>query len=285
MASSAVFHEIRPRQKVKLGCFTVEPIHVNHSIPDALAFAIECPAGVVIHTGDFKVDYTPLSGDAVTDLSTIAEYGRKGVLALLSDSTNAERPGFTATEQTVAEGVARPVRQSAGQAPHHRGDLCLQHLPRAADHRPGHRVGPQGGRQRPQHGLQHRDGRSELGYLHVPDGVLIDIEEINKYPPEKVVLITTGSQGEPLSCAVPHGLRPATVKVKVGPDDFIIISARPIPGNEKTVTKVVNGLLAPGRRGDLREHVRHPCFGPRLPGRAEAYADPGAPAVLPAGAR
>ena len=105
LASSAVFHEIRPRQKVKLGCFTVEPIHVNHSIPDALAFAIECPAGVVIHTGDFKVDYTPLSGDAVTDLSTIAEYGRKGVLALLSDSTNAERPGFTATEQTVAEGV------------------------------------------------------------------------------------------------------------------------------------------------------------------------------------
>ena len=105
LASSAVFHEIRPRQKVSLGCFTVEPIHVNHSIPDALAFAIECPAGVVIHTGDFKIDYTPLSGDAVTDLSTIAEYGRKGVLALLSDSTNAERHGFTATEQTVAEGV------------------------------------------------------------------------------------------------------------------------------------------------------------------------------------
>ena len=107
LASSAIFHEIRPRQKVTLGCFTVEPIHVNHSIPDSLAFAIDCPAGVVIHTGDFKVDYTPLSGDAVTDLPTIAEYGRKGVLALLADSTNAERPGFTATEQTVAEGVRR----------------------------------------------------------------------------------------------------------------------------------------------------------------------------------
>ena len=101
LTSSAIFHEIRPRQKVKLGCFTVEPIHVNHSIPDSLAFAIDCPAGVVIHTGDFKVDYTPLSGDAVTDLPTIAEYGRRGVLALLSDSTNAERPGFTATEQDV----------------------------------------------------------------------------------------------------------------------------------------------------------------------------------------
>ena len=103
LASSAVFHEIRPRQKVKLGCFTVEPIHVNHSIPDALAFAIECPAGVVIHTGDFKVDYTPLSGDAVTDLSTIAEYGRKGVLALLADSTNVERPGFTKSERSVGD--------------------------------------------------------------------------------------------------------------------------------------------------------------------------------------
>ena len=88
-------HEIRPRQKVRLGCFTVEPIHVNHSIPDSLAFAIDCPAGIVLHTGDFKIDYTPLSGDAVTDLSTIAEYGRRGVLALLADSTNAERPGFT----------------------------------------------------------------------------------------------------------------------------------------------------------------------------------------------
>ena len=105
LASSAEFHEIRPRQKVRLGCFTVEPIHVNHSIPDSLAFAIDCPAGTVLHTGDFKIDYTPLSGDAVTDLSTIAEYGRRGVLALLADSTNAERPGFTATEQTVAEGV------------------------------------------------------------------------------------------------------------------------------------------------------------------------------------
>ena len=100
-------------------------------------FAIDCPAGVVIHTGDFKVDYTPLSGDAVTDLPTIAEYGRKGVLALLADSTNAERPGFTATEQTVAEGVRR-LFAKGGQAPHHCGNLCLQHLPRAADYRPRH---------------------------------------------------------------------------------------------------------------------------------------------------
>ena len=97
--------EIAPKNKFKLGCFTIEPIHVNHSIPDAVAFAIECPAGIVIQTGDFKIDYTPLTGGP-TDLTTIAEYGRRGVLALLSDSTNAERPGFTATEHKVAKASA-----------------------------------------------------------------------------------------------------------------------------------------------------------------------------------
>ena len=105
----------------------------------------------------------------------------------------------------------------------------------------------------------------ELGYLHVPDTVLIDIEEVNKYPPEKVVLITTGSQGEPLS-ALSRMAQASHRNVKVGPGDFIIISARPIPGNEKTVTKVVNGLLGPGRRGHLRKYVRHPRVRPRLPG-------------------
>ena len=243
LASSAVFHEIRPRQKVKLGCFTVEPIHVNHSIPDALAFAIECPAGVVIHTGDFKVDYTPLSGDAVTDLSTIAEYGRKGVLALLSDSTNAERPGFTATEQTVAEGV-RGLFGKAGKRIIV-ATFCLKHLPRAVRSstwplRFCRKVAVSGRSM-----VSNTEMARELGYLHAPDNVLIPSEEINKYPPEKVVLITTGSEGEPLS-ALSRMAQASHRQVKVGPNDFIIISARPIPGNEKTVTKVVNGLLALG---------------------------------------
>ena len=135
LASSAIFHEIRPRQKVTLGCFTVDPIHVNHSIPDSLAFAIDCPAGVVIHTGDFKVDYTPLSGDAVTDLPTIAEYGRKGVLALLADSTNAERPASPPLNRPLpkvcAACLSRPVSAASSC------NVRLQHLPRAADHRPG----------------------------------------------------------------------------------------------------------------------------------------------------
>ena len=243
LASSAVFHEIRPRQKVKLGCFTVEPIHVNHSIPDALAFAIECPAGVVIHTGDFKIDYTPLSGDAVTDLSTIAEYGRRGVLALLADSTNAERPGFTATEQTVAEGVRRLFVRAQKRriivATFASNIYRIQQIIELAMES-GRKVAVSGRSM-----VSNTEMARELGYIRVPDNVLIDVEEVNKYPPEKVVLITTGSQGEPLS-ALSRMAQASHRNVKVGPSDFIIISARPIPGNEKTVTKVVNGLLSLG---------------------------------------
>ena len=243
LASSAIFHEIRPRQKVSLGCFTVEPIHVNHSIPDSLAFAIACPAGVVIHTGDFKVDYTPLSGDAVTDLPTIAEYGRKGVLALPADSTNAERPGFTETEQTVAEGVRRLFVKAGNRriivATFASNIYRVQQIIDLAIES-GRKVAVSGRSM-----VSNTEMAKELGYLHAPDNVLIDISEINKYPPEKVVLITTGSQGEPLS-ALSRMAQASHRQVKVGPNDFIIISARPIPGNEKTVTKVVNGLLSLG---------------------------------------
>ena len=243
LASSAIFHEIRPRQKVTLGCFTVEPIHVNHSIPDSLAFAIDCPAGVVIHTGDFKVDYTPLSGDAVTDLPTIAEYGRKGVLALLADSTNAERPGFTATEQTVAEGVRRLFAKAGKRriivATFASNINRVQQIIDLAIES-GRKVAVSGRSM-----VSNTEMARELGYLHAPDNVLITIDEINKYPPEKVVLITTGSQGEPLS-ALSRMAQASHRQVRVGPNDFIIISARPIPGNEKTVTKVVNGLLTLG---------------------------------------
>ena len=243
LASSAVFHEIRPRQKVKLGCFTVEPIHVNHSIPDALAFAIECPAGVVIHTGDFKVDYTPLSGDAVTDLSTIAEYGRKGVLALLSDSTNAERPGFTATEQKVAAGVrslfARAQNKRIIIATFASNIYRVQQIIDLAVE-DGRKVAFSGRSM-----VNNTAMAQELGYMHIPEGTLISIDEINQYPPEQVVLVTTGSQGEPLS-ALSRMASCSHRQVRVGPGDFIIISAKPIPGNEKSVTKIVNGLLLLG---------------------------------------
>ena len=243
LASSAIFHEIRPRQKVTLGCFTVEPIHVNHSIPDSLAFAIDCPAGVVIHTGDFKVDYTPLSGDAVTDLPTIAEYGRKGVLALLADSTNAERPGFTATEQTVAEGVRRLFAKAGKRriivATFASNIYRVQQIIDLAVE-DGRKVAFSGRSM-----VNNTAMAQELGYMHIPEGTLISVDELNQYPPEQVVLVTTGSQGEPLS-ALSRMASCSHRQVRVGPGDFIIISANPIPGNEKSVTKIVNGLLLLG---------------------------------------
>ena len=234
--------EITPRRKFKLGCFTVEPIHVNHSIPDSVGFAIECPAGVILCTGDFKIDYTPLSAGP-TDLDTIAEYGRKGVLLLLSDSTNSERPGFTATEQKVAAGVGNLFRQADRKriiiATFASNIYRIQQIIDLAVEN-GRKVAVSGRSM-----VGNTQMAMDLGYLHAPDGVLIDIEEINKYPPDQVVLITTGSQGEPLS-ALSRMASASHRQVRVGPGDFIIISANPIPGNEKMVTKVVNGLLKLG---------------------------------------
>ena len=234
--------EITPKRKFKLGCFTIEPIHVNHSIPDAVAFAIECPAGVIIQTGDFKVDYTPISGGP-TDLAAIAEYGRKGVLALLSDSTNAERPGFTATEHKVGDSFANLFRRAEKKriiiATFASNLYRVQQIIDLAVAQ-GRKVAVSGRSM-----VNNTEMAQELGYLHAPDGALIDIEEINKYPPEKVVLVTTGSQGEPLS-ALSRMAMASHRQVRIGQGDFIIISATPIPGNEKMVTKVVNGLLRLG---------------------------------------
>ena len=242
LAGKTKFVEITPRQKLKLGCFTVEPIHVNHSIPDAVAFAIDSPAGTIIQTGDFKIDYTPLACGP-TDLATLSEYGQKGVLALLSDSTNAERPGFTATEQKVADGV----RSLFARAQNKRIIIAtfasniyrvLQIIDLAVED--GRKVAFSGRSM-----VNNTAMAQELGYMHIPEGTLISIDEINQYPPEQVVLVTTGSQGEPLS-ALSRMASCSHRQVRVGPGDFIIISAKPIPGNEKSVTKIVNGLLLLG---------------------------------------
>ena len=242
LAGSTRMVEISPRHKFKLGCFTIEPIHVNHSIPDAVAFAIECPAGVIIQTGDFKVDYTPISGGP-TDLATIAEYGRRGVLALLSDSTNAERPGFTATEHKVGETFTSLFARARSKriiiATFASNLYRIQQIIDLAVAQ-GRKVAVSGRSM-----VNNTEMAQELGYLHAPEGTLIDIDEINKYPPERIVLITTGSQGEPLS-ALSRMAMASHRQVRVGEGDFIIISARPIPGNEKTVTKVINGLLRLG---------------------------------------
>ncbi len=242
LAGKTRFVEIVPRQKLQLGCFTVEPIHVNHSIPDAVAFAIESPAGVVIQTGDFKIDYTPLACGP-TDLTTLAEYGRKGVLALLSDSTNAERPGFTATEQKVAAGVHNLFTQARNKriiiATFASNIYRIQQIIDLAVQE-GRKVAFSGRSM-----VNNTAMAQELGYMHIPDGTLISVDELNRYAPEEVVLITTGSQGEPLS-ALSRMASCSHRQVRVGPGDFIIISANPIPGNEKSVTKIVNGLLLLG---------------------------------------
>ena len=218
------------------------PIHVNHSIPDSVAFAIDSPAGTIIQTGDFKIDYTPLAC-GVTDLTTLSEYGQKGVLALLSDSTNAERPGFTATEQKVAAGVrnlfARARNKRIIIATFASNIYRVQQIIDLAVE-DGRKVAFSGRSM-----VNNTAMAQELGYMHIPEGTLISVDELNQYPPEQVVLITTGSQGEPLS-ALSRMASCSHRQVRVGPGDFIIISANPIPGNEKSVTKIVNGLLLLG---------------------------------------
>ncbi len=239
LRSSVEVRVIAPREKFTLGCFTFDPINVNHSIPDAVAYAIDTPAGVVIHTGDFKIDYTPLSGEVI-DLSALASYGKKGVLALMSDSTNSEKPGMTISESKVNEGLQALFARASDQriiiATFASNLYRIQHIVDLAV-RCGRKVAISGRSM-----IKNTEMARELGYIKIPDDVLIDMDKINKCPPESVVLITTGSQGEPLS-ALSRMASGSHRNVHVGAGDFIIISATPIPGNEKMVTKTVNGLL------------------------------------------
>lgn len=242
LKGSTTMKEVQPSQKFSLGGFTIEPIHVNHSIPDAVAYAIQTAGGTILHTGDFKIDFTPISG-GTTDLATIAEYGKQGVLALLSDSTNSERPGFTMTEQKVGESFGSLFNRASGKriiiATFASNVYRIQQIiDMAVEH--GRKVAVSGRSM-----VNNTAMALELGYLKAPEGVLIDLEQINKYPPENIVLITTGSQGEPLS-ALSRMSSASHRNVRVGDGDFIIISANPIPGNEKMVTKVINGLLKLG---------------------------------------
>ena len=192
LAGKTKFVEITPKQKIKLGCFTVEPIHVNHSIPDSVAFAIDSPAGTIIQTGDFKIDYTPLAC-GVTDLTTLSEYGQKGVLALLSDSTNAERPGFTATEQKVAAGVrnlfARARNKRIIIATFASNIYRVQQIIDLAVE-DGRKVAFSGRSM-----VNNTAMAQELGYMHIPEGTLISVDELNQYPPEHAVVGTQLSHG------------------------------------------------------------------------------------------
>ncbi|MEE0843342.1 MAG: ribonuclease J [Ruminococcus sp.] len=227
---------------IRLGCMEVKFIHVNHSIPDAVAFAIRTPAGTLVHTGDFKIDCTPISGDAI-DFSSFAQAGDEGVLALLAESTNASRPGFTRTERLVSDSLNMLFNNAANYRIiiatfASNVNRVQQIIDCAAKY--GRKVAFSGRSM-----VNYMDVAKKLGYLNVPDNILIDLDMLDKYPREQIVLVTTGSQGEPMS-ALSRMAYSDHRKVVVGEGDFIIISANPIPGNEKTVGNVVDELLKRG---------------------------------------
>lgn len=234
--------EVKPRDNVSLGNFNIELIHVNHSIPDAVGLAIKCPAGVIIQTGDFKIDTTPVDGDMI-DLARFSEYGRKGVLALLSDSTNAERPGYTPSEKSVGDSFENLFRKAKSKrivvATFASNIHRVQQIMDVAQARK-RKVAVVG------RSLENLvNVGSELGYLNVPKGLLIDINMIGRYTDDQLVIITTGSQGEPMSALTKIAFG-AHSKVTLSPNDYVIISATPIPGNEKMVGNVVNELMRHG---------------------------------------
>ena len=242
LLNSASLNVINPGDVITLGGFTVEAIHVNHSIPDALGLAIRCEGGTIVHTGDFKIDTTPIDG-GMMDLGRLAEIGQEGVLCLMSDSTNAERPGFTESERKVGESFETLFRKAGNNriivATFSSNIHRVQQIMNVAASL-GSKVALVG------RSLENVVSISaELGYLNVPEGIVIDINMINRYPADKLVIITTGSQGEPMSALTRMAFSDHR-KVEIHPNDYVIISATPIPGNEKTVSRVVNELMKLG---------------------------------------
>ena len=242
LLNSVTLHTVVPGETIKLGQFKVEFIHTNHSIADAVALAITTPLGVIVHTGDFKVDYTPIDGD-IMDIHRFAELGKQGVLLLLSDSTNAERKGFTMSEKNVG----RVFDQIFEETPKNRIMVAtfssnihrIQQIINSA-HTYKRKVAIIGRSM-----VNAVKTSTELGYLSIPAGVLIDINDIKNYTDEQLVIITTGSQGETMS-ALSRIASNEHKQVQIKPDDKIIISASSIPGNEKNISRVINELLKKG---------------------------------------
>lgn len=235
---------IKYGQSINLGCFRIEFIRTNHSIADAAALAIYSPAGIIVHTGDFKVDYTPVFGEPI-DLQRFAEIGKKGVLALMADSTNVMRPGFTMSERTVgktfenifAENTTKRIIVATFAS---NVDRVQQIINSAAKYK--RKVVIEG------RSMVNIIGTaSELGYLNVPEGIIIDIEEMKNYTDDQLVLVTTGSQGESMA-ALSRMAASIHRKVTIQPGDVIVFSSSPIPGNEKSVSRVINELSQKGAK-------------------------------------
>ena len=257
LTRSTKLKEVKHGQVINLGDFSIEFIKTNHSIQDASALAIYSPVGIVVHTGDFKVDYTPVFGDAI-DLQRFAEIGRKGVLALMCDSTNAERPGFTMSERTVGkvfDNLFNEYKTSRIIIATFASNVDRVHQIIDSAYRFGRKVAVEGRSM-----VNIIATASELGYLRIPDQTLIDIDQVKNYPDEQVVLITTGSQGESMA-ALSRMAASIHKKITIKPNDTIIFSSNPIPGNEKAVSKVINELSMKGAKVIFQDaHVSgHAC--------------------------
>ena len=257
LVRSTKLKEVKHGQVINLGEFSIEFIKTNHSIQDASALAIYSPAGIVVHTGDFKVDYTPVFGDAI-DLQRFAEIGKKGVLALMCDSTNAERPGFTMSERSVGHVFDNLFNE------HKNARIIIATFASNVDrvqqiidtaYRFGRKVAVEGRSM-----VNIISVASELGYLRIPENTPIEIDQVKNYPDEKVVLITTGSQGESMA-ALSRMAADIHKKITIKPNDTIIFSSNPIPGNEKAVSKVINELSMKGAKVIFQDvHVSgHAC--------------------------
>ena len=257
LVRSTKLKEVKHGQVINLGDFSIEFIKTNHSIQDASALAIYSPAGIVVHTGDFKVDYTPVFGDAI-DLQRFAEIGKKGVLALMSDSTNAERPGFTQSERTVGATFDRLF------AEHSNTRIIVATFASNVDrvqqiintsYKYGRKVVVEGRSM-----VNIISVASELGYLNVPENTLIETDQLKNYPREKTTIITTGSQGESMA-ALSRMAADIHKKISIMPGDTIILSSNPIPGNEKAVSNIINELSEKGANVIFQDtHVSgHAC--------------------------
>ena len=241
LLSSVKLNCIKPKDLIKLEDIAIEFIRTSHSIADSVAIAVHTPVGIILHTGDFKIDYTPIDG-CVADLARFAELGKKGVVVMMADSTNVERPGYTMSESTVGEAFENIFATARGRiivatfASHiHRIQQVL-----SAANKYGRKVAFSG---RSMENIV--EVAKELGYIDEASELIIDIDMINKYPNDKVVIITTGSQGEPMS-ALSRMAASEHRKVNIVPGDMVIISATPIPGNEKLVSRVINQLFKKG---------------------------------------
>ena len=232
---------VLPKDEVRIGQFTVKFIKVNHSIPGACALAISCPAGVVVHSGDFKIDYTPVDGE-VTDLGTLAAIGERGVLALLCESTNIERPGYTMSERKIGETFVNQFRNAQGRVIVAMFASNINRLQQVVDS--GIRFGRKVcfiGRSM----ISVSRVAMQLGELNIPDEYLLEVDDLDNYRDDEILVLTTGSQGEPMSGLTRMAFSEHR-KLQIKPSDKVIISATPIPGNEKFVSRVINQLYRCG---------------------------------------